>query len=57
MELYVGMDLHSRNTYFDILNEEFKRVFKKRVNNDLPLILNTLEPFKDEVKGIVLGRI
>ena len=50
MELYVGMDLHSRNTYFGILNEEFKRIFKKRVNNSLPLILNTLERFKDEVK-------
>ena len=54
MELYIGMDLHSRNTYFGILNEEFKRVFKKRVANNLPLILNTLEPFKDEVKGIVV---
>jgi len=54
MELYVGMDLHSRNTYFGILNEEFKRIFKKRVKNGLPMILNTLEPFKDEVKGIVV---
>jgi len=37
MELYVGMDLHSSNTYFGILNEELKRVFKKRVNNELPV--------------------
>jgi len=46
MELYVVMDLHSRNTYFGILDKEFNRVFKERVNNDFSLILNTLEPFK-----------
>jgi transposase len=48
------MDLHSRDTYFGILDEEFKQVFKKRVINDLPLVLKTLEPFKDELRGIVV---
>jgi len=38
-ELYAGMDLHSRNTYLGIMDKNFKRVFKKRLNNDLPLIL------------------
>jgi len=33
MELYVGMDLHSRNTYFGILNEDLKRVFKRRLES------------------------
>jgi transposase len=54
MGLYVGMDLHSRDTYFGILDDEFKQVFKKRVVNDLPLVLKTLEPFKDELRGIVV---
>jgi transposase len=54
MGLYVGMDLHARNTYFGILDENHKRVFKKRVRNDLPVILNMLEPFKDGLKGIVV---
>jgi transposase len=54
MGLYIGMDLHSRNTYVAILDENYKRVFKKRVANDLPLIVQTLQPFKDESQGIVV---
>ena len=54
MELYAGLDLHSRNTYIGIMDKEFKRVFGKRVSNNLPLILNTLEPFQDQFQGIVV---
>ena len=45
MQLYAGLDLHSRNTYIGIMDKEFKRVFSKRVSNSLPLMLTTLEPF------------
>jgi hypothetical protein len=31
MELYAGLDLHSRNTYIGIMDDAFNRVFKKRV--------------------------
>ena len=54
MELYVGLDLHSRNTYIGIMDNAFKRVFKKRVPNHLELILQTLEPFRDKIKGFVV---
>jgi len=54
MELYAGLDLHSRNTYIGIMDKEFKRVFAKRVPNKLPLILGTLEPFREQLKGIVV---
>ena len=54
MSLYAGMDLHSRNTFTGILDHKFKRVFEKRLDNDLSLILTTLEPFREELKGIVL---
>ena len=54
MELYSGLDLHSRNTYIGILDTDFKRVFKKRVSNNLDLIVETLEPFKDQLKGLVV---
>jgi hypothetical protein len=53
MELYSGLDLHSRNTYIGILDTDFKRVFKKRVSNNFDLIVETLEPFKDQLKGLV----
>jgi transposase len=54
MELYAGMDLHSRNTYVGILDRDFKRVFRKRLNNDVSLILGALEPFRKELRGIVV---
>ena len=54
MELYAGLDLHSRNTFIGIMDKEFKRIFNKRVSNSLPLILTTLDPFQDQLKGIVV---
>jgi transposase len=54
MELYSGLDLHSRNTYIGILDTNFKCIFKKRVSNKLDLILQTLQPFKDQLKGLVV---
>ena len=54
MELYAGLDLHSRNTYIGIMDDAFNRVFKKRVANDLDQILHTLKPFKKRLKGFVV---
>ena len=31
MELYAGLDLHSRNTFIGIMDKKFKRLFGKRV--------------------------
>ena len=54
MELHAGMDLHSRDVFTGIMGPKGKRVFEKRLKNDLPLILKTLEPFRGEIKGIAL---
>ena len=54
MELYAGLDLHSRNTYIGIMDKAFNRVFKKRVPNHLERIVQTLEPFRDQIKGFVI---
>ncbi|MGI9569475.1 MAG: IS110 family transposase [Desulfobulbia bacterium] len=54
MELYSGLDLHSTNTYIGILGSDFKRVFKKRVSNNLDLILEAFQTFKDQIKGLVV---
>jgi transposase len=55
MELYAGMDLHSRNTYVGILEEESKkRVYDKRLVNDLGAILKALEPFRESLRGIAV---
>lgn len=54
MEYFAGCDLHSNNTVIGILDEEGKRIYKKRIPNDLNQILNHLKPFKDEIKGVVV---
>ncbi|UCF01635.1 MAG: IS110 family transposase [Deltaproteobacteria bacterium] len=54
MQLYAGMDLHSRNTLVAVMDSGFRRVFQKRVANDLALILATLEPFRDDLRGIAV---
>jgi hypothetical protein len=54
MELYAGLDIHSRNTYIGIMDKAFNRVFKKRVPDHLEQILQTLDPFRDQIKGFVV---
>lgn len=54
MQLYAGLDLHSRNTYIGIMDKEFNRVLGERVQNKMPLILKTLEPFREQLQGIAV---
>ena len=55
MELYVGMDLHSNNTYIGILKKDNQeKVFHKRLPNELPRIVYELEPFRVNIKAITV---
>jgi transposase len=54
MKYYAGIDLHSSNNYIGIIDEKDKRVFGKRINNDLPDVLSVLEPFKSNLDGVVV---
>ena len=55
MKLYTGFDLHSSNNYLAIIDEDGKRVFKRKLPNDSELILDTLRPYyKDDIVGIVV---
>jgi len=53
-QLYAGCDLHGNSNFFGIVDEEGKRVFKKKLPNDVGLIRNTLEPFREELVGIAV---
>ena len=39
MQLYAGIDLHSNNLVVAIVDEKRRRLFKKRLANDLGLLL------------------
>jgi hypothetical protein len=57
MELLAGIDLHSNNGYLGIADMQGKRVYDKKLPNDLPRILTILEPYRQELKGIVAESI
>ena len=52
--LYVGSDLHSNNNLLGGIDEEGRRVFKKKVLNDPQVVRDVLEPFKEEIVGIAV---
>jgi transposase len=54
MDHYAGIDLHSSNSYVAIINNDNRRVFKKKTKNDLRLVLQSLEPYREQIKGIVV---
>ena len=54
MRYFVGIDLHSDNNYLGVIDKKDRRIFGKKLPNDLGVILEELEPFKKEIQGIVV---
>lgn len=54
MKLYAGIDLHSNNNYIGIIDENDKRLYSKRHENDMDTILKCLKPFKEQIEAVVV---
>lgn len=54
MRLYCGIDLHSNNSYVVVLDEQDRVVFKKRLANELQLIMEHLAPYQSAIEGVVV---
>jgi transposase len=54
MKLYAGIDLHSNNNYVGIIDRKEKRVYKKKLSNDLGEVLKALKPYRKELEGVVV---
>ncbi len=54
MSHYCGIDLHSNNHVVVVIDDEDKRVFEKRIDNDLSLTLKALLPFKESLQGVAV---
>jgi len=54
MRTYAGIDLHSSNCYLAVIDEQQRRLFSKRLPNSLDPILTALQPFKEELSGVVV---
>ncbi len=54
MKLYVGMDLHSKNTYIVVIDEDDRKVLSGRYPNNIELILQALQPHKESIVGVAI---
>lgn len=54
MKLYGAIDLHSTNNVTALIDEKDKVVYRKRLANDLGLILEQLSPYASWLEGIVV---
>ena len=54
MQLYSGIDLHSNKLVLGIMDATGKRILKKRISNDSQAVLAALEPFRQDLVGVVV---
>ena len=54
MRLYCGIDLHSNNAYVVVLDEQDRVAYRRRLRNELGLILQELAPFAEQLVGIAV---
>jgi transposase len=52
--LYAGCDLHGNNNFIGIVDGEGKRVFNKKLPNDLLVTRETLNPFEEDLVGVAV---
>lgn len=54
MTLYCGIDLHSNNHVVVVIDENDKRLFEKRLPNDINMTLEVLRPFKTKLQAVAV---
>ena len=54
MGLYAGVDLHARDSYFAVINAGGVRLMTKRFSNDSQVVFSVLDPYKEELRGVVV---
>ncbi len=52
--LYAGIDLHSNNNVVVVTNDEDDVVYRKRLRNELDVVLDALSPFEKNLGGVVV---
>jgi transposase len=54
MKLYGGVDLHSNNSVIVLSDEDDKVIYRRRLPNDIELVLAELAPFGEDIEGLVV---
>ena len=53
MKFYCGIDLSARDCQVCVIDEQLKIVVQQKLRNDLPKIVQLLEPYKANLKIVV----
>lgn len=53
-KLFAGIDLHSNNVMFGIVNQDGQRVAHRKLDCDLPSVLRFLEPMKSQIHSMAV---
>lgn len=54
MRLYCGIDLHGNNVYLVVIDEHDRVLYRRRLANDLAVILAALRPYQAQLVGIAV---
>jgi transposase len=54
MKVYGGIDLHSNNSVIVLSDEDDRIVYRKRLPNDLDMILRQLSPYREQMDGLAV---
>jgi transposase len=54
MSHYCGIDLHSNNHVVVVIDDEDRRLYEKRLANDLSLTVTALAPSKETLQGVAV---
>jgi len=54
MKKFSGIDLHSNNSVVVVSDEADRIVYQHRLPNELPLVLQALAPYREELVGVVV---
>ena len=54
MKLYGGIDLHSNNSVIVLSDEEDKVIYRRRLPNNIELVIPELAPFGKDIEGLVV---
>jgi len=54
MKLYAGVDLHSNNSYLGIIDNKDKKIFHRKLPNDIDEIVAALMPYRRDLEGVAV---
>ena len=54
MKLFGAIDLHSNNSVVVVSDEEDRVAYKRRLPNDLSMIVKQLEPYRNDLQGVAV---